>query len=48
MRSSGHKPPSRDGRPCSVAAVPPHLEEIAQQKRGQPLNNACACWLRTT
>nr|DAK40251.1 MAG TPA: hypothetical protein [Caudoviricetes sp.] len=29
-------------------AVPPHLEDIAQQKRGPPLNNACARWLRTT
>nr|DAK12950.1 MAG TPA: hypothetical protein [Caudoviricetes sp.] len=30
MRSSGRRPPSRDGRPRSVAAAPPHLEDIAQ------------------
>lgn len=29
-RSSEHKPASRDGRPRSVVAAPPHLEDIAQ------------------
>nr|DAX45578.1 MAG TPA: hypothetical protein [Caudoviricetes sp.] len=36
LRSRGHKPASRDGRSRSVAAAPPHLEEMASQKRGGP------------
>nr|DAE02147.1 MAG TPA: hypothetical protein [Siphoviridae sp. ct0106] len=32
MRSSGHKPASRDGRPRQCVAAPPHLEDIAQRE----------------